>query len=605
MLYGDQVTLASDRIIVPSKELHPISIHDNSKCWGVAVPPADHRDLGRHYVLSPVHPESWPVAFRLDIKLRNVVGAMAQASRVINSHGVNILFAECTQSGYSHATWSTLCESLALKDYVLDQRPIPAPGAHRYCDEFFANHISASMFIHMHQVAQKIVLTDHVLRQINITIDEAIARADCYTYHAAATQLRSAVDSNEDRGFLAPGFLFRRANLAWNITLEHLRSAYQHTKVQDSLRHNNILVEERDLEFLGPMIALHNTPAVAASPVPNLMSFWSRMRPNSIPAGWEFDSSTNAFVPNEPTLYERAIKGYDIPLRVDASFDSLERYVRIMLPPKDHVDKRLSIRIPYNVEFSEDVPSRRSSAGALFRICDMLTKKNVNIVNIANTVTHRTLPSHTNIDIEKGAIDIIGLSPVAHRSTEAASLYESIRADISRLELPNSKSDFSKTQVDPDLPDGVFVSTRFQSEWIKDSFTDSEQDLVDIVTQALAKHGLRAIVVDSKEMITDDVQDGLSRARGFLQLIPLLRNEPNPSAANLTWLHIEYGMALARRIPRIRVVDTRPNGVTIDTWTSALKANKEEPALEFDSMRSFVKVVLPDAVSRMASRIAR
>src|SRR2546429_2345964 len=111
MLHGDIVPLTSDGIVVHEKALQPLGIFDQSICHGIWArnsyekhPHYEHPNL----MVSPFHPSSWPFLVRIQIMLRNEKGALARACEFLNEHDLSILFAECTPTGFRHATCAVI-----------------------------------------------------------------------------------------------------------------------------------------------------------------------------------------------------------------------------------------------------------------------------------------------------------------------------------------------------------------------------------------------------------------------------------------------------------------------------------------------------------------
>lgn len=114
MLHGDIVTLTADGIAVHGKALQPLGIFDQSICWSVWVEnPHQEHEHHKHpnLIVSPFHPSSWPFMVRLQVRLYNEKGVLARACKLIEDSDLSILFAECTPTGFSHATWTIIAES--------------------------------------------------------------------------------------------------------------------------------------------------------------------------------------------------------------------------------------------------------------------------------------------------------------------------------------------------------------------------------------------------------------------------------------------------------------------------------------------------------------
>ena len=131
MLYGEDVNVTEQGPQIDPRALQALGVEHGSQCWGVWLydshPCAGAVDLScfdqgsphgkaPHLLISPIHPDSWPVALRLRIELSAEPGSMLQASKVLHAEGWNILFAKCVPTGHYHATWSVICENLNARE---------------------------------------------------------------------------------------------------------------------------------------------------------------------------------------------------------------------------------------------------------------------------------------------------------------------------------------------------------------------------------------------------------------------------------------------------------------------------------------------------------
>jgi hypothetical protein len=121
-------------------ELQPAGIHEDSHCWGVWFQGRDidtyarandnmlARNQSPHLVISPIHPNLWPVAFtvRAMLQLRGPEDGMPPRrwdavyglSDALSRCGVNILFVQTAQIGYDLIAYTAICELPYLRDLV-------------------------------------------------------------------------------------------------------------------------------------------------------------------------------------------------------------------------------------------------------------------------------------------------------------------------------------------------------------------------------------------------------------------------------------------------------------------------------------------------------
>jgi hypothetical protein len=114
MFRGDIVTIIPNGVVVREKALQPLGIYDESICRGLwaANPHRLHQHRGHpNLIISPFHPSSWPFLIRIRLILENRQGALAEASGLLEQNDLPIVFAECTPTGFTHATWTVIAES--------------------------------------------------------------------------------------------------------------------------------------------------------------------------------------------------------------------------------------------------------------------------------------------------------------------------------------------------------------------------------------------------------------------------------------------------------------------------------------------------------------
>src|ERR1044072_2210685 len=114
MFFGDIVTITSTGVLAREKALQPLGIYDQSICWGIrsSNPHHPHRHHGHpNLIISPFHPSSWPFLVRLRLVLENRQGALYEASKLLEENDRSSVFAECTPTGFTHATWTVIAES--------------------------------------------------------------------------------------------------------------------------------------------------------------------------------------------------------------------------------------------------------------------------------------------------------------------------------------------------------------------------------------------------------------------------------------------------------------------------------------------------------------
>jgi hypothetical protein len=130
------VTWTEQGIEVKAAALSGLPIEDGSICWGAwleadgdEAPARGHTDsrqgvgmrqkMSPHQlVLSPLPPDTWPVSFCIQLALKDHRYGPAYATRAIHALGLNIISAKTAPSGFSHTTWTLVCEAPELRRKV-------------------------------------------------------------------------------------------------------------------------------------------------------------------------------------------------------------------------------------------------------------------------------------------------------------------------------------------------------------------------------------------------------------------------------------------------------------------------------------------------------
>ncbi len=119
MRHGDEIQVLNDGLSVRPKAVEPIGISDGTQCWGVWIDKRQRYGVGeqsddghgvaRDFVISPIHPELWPVAFRVEATLNHIGGTLYSLAKALLDHNVNILHAHLAPGGYTNEVFSAIC----------------------------------------------------------------------------------------------------------------------------------------------------------------------------------------------------------------------------------------------------------------------------------------------------------------------------------------------------------------------------------------------------------------------------------------------------------------------------------------------------------------
>jgi len=128
--HGDEIQLLADGPLIRPKAVEPLGIYHGSTCWGLWVhgrPSRNHERRKKlraggneqlpHLVISPIHPDSWPIAFHLEIMLRHTPTALPDVLEIIARNNVDLHFTEFCDSGYQSSQLTAIGEVEDLKHW--------------------------------------------------------------------------------------------------------------------------------------------------------------------------------------------------------------------------------------------------------------------------------------------------------------------------------------------------------------------------------------------------------------------------------------------------------------------------------------------------------
>ena len=116
MQYGDELEVLEDGPFVAPKLLQMMGISNGATCWGLWTTSNSSRNRNRrktreqlpHMMVSPIHPDLWPISFQLKIMLRDEPGSMTKFLETISGCKLDAQFSECTFAGYDRVVLNSL-----------------------------------------------------------------------------------------------------------------------------------------------------------------------------------------------------------------------------------------------------------------------------------------------------------------------------------------------------------------------------------------------------------------------------------------------------------------------------------------------------------------
>ncbi len=533
MQFSGVVSILPRQIRVHEKHLEPIGVYDGSRCWGVWVQNnysqkahdevlASLDSMSRyHFIISPFHPSSWPFLVRLVLKISHDKGSLAAASESLTALNVNILFARCSQTGFSHATWNVIGELLNVKkEFEKSMKPFEnAPPAdlsqsERQQQEFrdwsrgLSVDLAAAMFIETARVVNG-------FRKSN---------AEFKFLH------KRCVESDVN--------FFERKKVVAKIS-KSVEAGDIRAMASESCKQYGDKAVTADWLFHIPYI-----------------SIWGGNFPG--PVEFKYDRSKNCLdVQSEPALYhplEIPKQGYPLwfeyAQRAVATFDTNELFARLIpLPSPDWKQRLCDINVGYEIVSRSPHPSDAGiGSRGLLADCARIISKEVNLIHVSNKIT----------DI--GPTDEIGeinfLGQFERDARDRRELRNELALRIRQIE-PLRNDDSVKTsgvsfrltyvEVIPHTLEKLFISIRFEHP--------REAKIEELLNRAAREQGVSIEIVKTySDRATDNIYETMKRCSGFLQVL-LFRENDEPDDVEFAWLNFEYGMAIGLNLPRVRMVD--------------------------------------------------
>lgn len=579
MYYGEDVVITPKGIRIQPKALNPIGIQNESVCWGIILPTSpDEPEKTPHFIISPFNPRNWLALFRLTIELKSDIGTIAKVTKLLDEKGFNILSTQCALSGYNHATWHIIGESLEQKEKVekeLDEliknkfyKDLNAFDGGN--DDFrieLTNDITLKM-LEYSQSLEKLILEDNErLRKQNPQnsyLYENLHENDTLLYKEG--KIKKNGFSNKSALGKFKSRLPETIHCRWLTQLVIYRI---YSEAQDNGRVKKFENEEK----------------------------FKRGNSSNKPIRFNYNSKNSILEPADDSHKEqyletikRCVSGNnnnreELPVRVIGTFNPQENYVRVVFPDKMKRDKQLSIQVGYEVNLTDGAERIKSLSRIITRNKERLrkTKDKASANRIENSIKEDTEELRK---IEKSGLSSIGLlKSITEYLSESklnidyvsnSILRYSLSKEVGRISLivtPESPvDDINKLtyKIEGKLKDihkdrkiitfktpivkrlgakRIFFSTKF--EFLKNLKEDFREKLEELAT----KYGFELVTGDRQ--LTNDYSDddGIQNVKhsvterikscdAFLQLYP---NLPDKKAEkDREWLIYELGVAMGK-----------------------------------------------------------
>lgn len=587
MPHGTLITISQSGPRFNEEQLEPLGIFDGSRCWGVWLPDPPREDpigeksleppvgpTGRyvnekkrdHLIVSPIHPNSWPFAFSLRIRLRHSSGSMLKAANLLAQSGINILTSECTQAGHRHAIWNIVCVQLNVKA--------------RFADAIDAlDHAGKKT----RGAAWEKDRDDLALR---ISIDMAEEMAKLRTL---------LLDSGEDFQYASfkDGRFFSFP--LWAFT------SPSPIRTGDPPSPAALKVIREAAAF-----------SVTLSESPRLMHYWRFRARSTPPLSMTYSANEGVLVADdiEDLDYQMARRNASTPTRAIASLDSEGCHIRLVILNRREVERLIDIRLHYEATYRRALPQASRATGGL--------------LSAITRVLEHEMERGVRVDLLRQSNEMLRLQPyrdagrlcflarVEHpdfaghpevQEETRKEIYENLsKASPIPLAVPTEPGEDPPQAYLKDievLPCGlaqVFISYRFDSP--------RREEIENRLPELAANVGLRVGLVDvATRPVTSSVIEELQRSAGFLQILTAPPTISSIANLELDWLVGEYLLAESLGLTSIRLVDVCR--FPIHEWRNRVKFEGDRPLFEIRMDASVEKLEkdLQGALSKIAQVI--
>lgn len=574
MFFGDIVTITSAGVLAREKALQPLGIYDKSICWGLWA--ANHHENHPHHghpnlIISPFHPSSWPFLIRLRLVLENRKGALAEAARLLEENDLSVVLAECTPTGFSHATWTVIAESTwgeldearqrkEAFDFRRENHKVRIPPDESYYKaRELANDIAAGMLTH-------------------------VRRLQGVFAGVLAAQEAPAPGSGPP--------LFH----VWSAEGE---SHFLYTGAEVAKRMKGPGTPEANREYIRSLV-----------PAPAEVSYMQRLAYFSVYGGGEFDEVPFQFRYDAGTTLIKMTRGYAfgkgsfrnalnrLPMPAIATFNTEDKYLRLCPVTPSFLSRPLArIVVEYSVA-KQPTHNAKASQGLLRRVCDAL-RHDVDLLHLSNKWTS---PIYAE---EEGEISFIAeVEPDDHRGLEE------------RLRKANDEDEDCGPEDDSPGA-GSRRGGRLEAVAIKDARVSGypqkklflsfefghprERCMRQLVERAAVAEGFMYVEVRT---YIDPVQEEVDRQiRDCQALLQLLQSDADPSQVSPgSWIQYEYNFARIIDVPRIRLADT--SKFDLAKWEQHDPVNGAQALMPFrlDLSDDDLYAMLREAIAELAKR---
>jgi hypothetical protein len=480
-------------------------------------------------IISPFHPSSWPFLIRLRIVLENRKGALADAARLLEENDLSVVFAECTPTGFTHATWTVIAESTRAE---LDDLRVKK-------ERFDWDHPT-----------------------VRITREKGHKEARVLANSIAARML-SHVRKLEG---VFEGVVGNQAREEGRSPLLHVWSAdgddhflYNGDEVAKEMEKSGQGTFDANLDYIRSQV-----------PRPFQIRYIQRLAYFSIYGGGEREEVPFKFQYNAGATLIEMMRGFPfgegsfnlspLPMPAIGTFNSEDKYLRLCPVTHKFLNRPLT-RISMDYEVKQQKHDAKASQGLLRRVCDEI-RADVDLLHISNKWTRH---GYSN---EEGEISFIAdVDPADH--VGLAAKLRAINDEGKRERLPAVTIKDARVYNYPQKK--LFFSIHFGHP--------RENCIIEMVERAARAEGFVKVVVVKTHTgpVTEAIGAEMKTCQAFLQMLYLNRVPLSSDALN--WLNQEYTMAWTMGMSTIRLIDTSSH--SHEQWKAHLRINTDQPLKDF------------------------
>lgn len=191
MIYGDIFHVLPEGVEIPQGQLNTLGIFEDTQLYGYFIP-ASKKETTLNpetkkfpdLLITPLNPELWPFIARLQIMLKHEQGNLVYISNwLANNHNINVLYAEATRSGRSHACWNLVVRMTSIYNDQKDnlqklqrEKEIDIDRKEPFPDELIEISVNIDEYINR-TILNEIINDDNIKKRLHLSrfpLDEKI-----------------------------------------------------------------------------------------------------------------------------------------------------------------------------------------------------------------------------------------------------------------------------------------------------------------------------------------------------------------------------------------------------------------------------------------------